>query len=150
MLGDIDGSGVNTIAVGYDESPYDGPEPFPGGIRLVKADRCVPHEGMYRELPPGTDRPSSSAGHSRTVTSYAMNLRAVPNPATASTTLRWNPSQRATTIAIVDARGNALRRWTMPPSAGELHVDLAGWPRGAYTITIASGGSTAAQQLLLL
>jgi hypothetical protein len=57
-LGDIDGSGVATMAVSYDGS-HSAEHAFPGGIIYIKPSRSIPRDGTPRRLPEGTDRPAS-------------------------------------------------------------------------------------------
>jgi hypothetical protein len=57
-LGDIDGSGVATMAVSYDGS-HSAQHAFPGGIIYIKPSRSIPRDGTPRRLPDGTG-PSGS------------------------------------------------------------------------------------------
>jgi hypothetical protein len=145
-LGDIDGSGVSTIAVAYwDYLPF-GDRYGPGGIRYVKASRCVPRSGTTRLLPQGTDTPVSIGPESEP-TPLAISL--VPNPAGDRALLRWPNTSGTATVAITDTRGAELKRWQIAASAGALTLDLGDWPRGAYLLTLTTSDGSSAIPLIL-
>lgn len=50
-LGDIDGSGRQTVAMSYDRYPHDYDLPFPGEIIFLQSTAAIPHLGQPRTLP---------------------------------------------------------------------------------------------------
>lgn len=147
-LGDIDGSGEATIAVGYCETS-EGINPFPGAIRFVKTSRCVPVTGQERELPQGTDTVAGSPLPSNARPQNTLSASIFPNPLTRSSTLMWHPRAGSIRIALIDSRGNELRRWYRDAAGGRFAFETAGLPRGAYALSLTIGGSTEIIRIVL-
>jgi hypothetical protein len=144
-LGNVDGSGDNTIAVSYQDLLSGSGRWGPGGIRYVKASRCVPRSGTTRLLPHGTDKPSRIGPGS----GPTLALSVVPNPASDRALLRWPHSSATTTVVTTDTRGAEMKRWRMPASAVALTLELGDWPRGAYRITVSTSDGSSAIPLML-
>jgi hypothetical protein len=142
-LGNIDGSGVPTIAVSEAANSE-----FAGQVHFVKATPRVPTNGFEISLPTGTDRPASAPSMNASEGAF-VSLSASPNPATTSTTLRWEAQPRAVSVALVDLLGRALRRWVLPAGADELRMTLDGLAVGRYYVLVTAGGQTVSTLLFV-
>ena len=136
-LGDIDGSGVETIAIGYSGREIDLPR-FGGGVLFVKPDSCVPDFALWRMLPPGTDRPPAAVPHeSLAVNALALSLDREGE----SHILRWTAGtpRAATQITLHDMLGRELWRSVVAASSSHVVIPLADLPRGTYLVAARRG-----------
>jgi hypothetical protein len=133
-LGDIDGSGVETIAIGFGGAKYEGSYRR-GAVVFFKPNRCVPREGRYRELPQGTDRPSrvEEAPHA---TTDDLDFSISPNPSDGQITARWTPHAGAAVITVCDALGRVVHRASSPGTLATMILDLASLYSGSYIVTL--------------
>jgi hypothetical protein len=125
-LGDIDGSGVTTIAV------YD----FYGrGIVFYKTSKDVPSWGAdIRILPTSLSSvPMTSTPHEE-----GLKLEAIPNPAQASVEIRWNDVDKgeAVSLSVHDVLGRVVAHWRVPAGEQESHFSTDGLVGGVYFITL--------------
>ncbi|HVK39085.1 MAG TPA: T9SS type A sorting domain-containing protein [Candidatus Kapabacteria bacterium] len=148
-LGDIDGSGVETIAVGFGGAKYEGSYRH-GAVLFFKPSWCVPREGRYRELPPGTDRPAlvdekalaAAAGDE-------LEFSISPVPSDGPITARWAPRAGAAVITVSDALGRVVYRSASSLMLASTSVDLAGLRPGTYLVTLTTGQLRSSRPLVV-
>ena len=71
-----------------------------------------------------------------------LALEAYPNPATDVFVIQWNCTLQHATVLVRDASGRSI--WSQSLSgAGNVPVDVSGWPSGAYLIQVTSDGHVA-------
>jgi hypothetical protein len=148
-LGDIDGSGVETIAAGFGGAKYEGSYRR-GAVVFFKPNRCVPREGRYRPLPPGTDRPSrveeSPPAHARI---DDLDFSVSPNPSDGQITACWTPEAGAAVITVCDALGRVVHRGSSPATLASTGVDLARLASGSYIVTLTIGQRSSSRPLVV-
>lgn len=142
-LGDIDGSGYDAIAVSYGYAP--------GGIAFFHTSKCVEDAGgNVVPLPPGTGRPTTSVEEESTtaITGLAMDLRfkIAPNPSSGGVQLQW-ASIGTAHVSVSDVLGNECGRWITPDNS--LKLDLTGWSKGTYIITVHTSIGMASEEIVL-
>ena len=130
-LGDIDGSGVPTIAMSYDQFPADYQHPFNGAVMFVKPSDEVPTiGGSYRRLPQQTtDAPEAQSNDE------SMGLSAVPNPSDGRVALSWKKPTSGWLI-ISDALGQETLRANIGAASQEYVWDTSQAVSGVYFITL--------------
>ncbi len=140
-LGDIDGSGEPTVAIGYNTYPND--EGFPGAVVFLKPDTTVPaFTWRPRTLPhlPGETCGATSAavdgGPPRA--SDASGLRVIPNPAAGTLRVAWTArsSSEPALLELVDERGTVLERWRRDAFMGSTTIDASSIPAGTYFLRV--------------
>jgi hypothetical protein len=159
VVDDIDGSGVRSIAIGYDEIPPNVSNRFPGGILFVKPTRAVLEDFCVYRTPLHGD--GSRCGTISTVLpkqeemKTLFNLRAVPNPGTGHVRLFWSTphtgSQRGgeATISVYDIAGQAVTTAALPATDETLLWDTSSLAAGSYYITLTIAGKSTTLQFLL-
>ena len=130
-LGDIDGSGIPTIAMSYDEFPSDYQHPFNGGVMFVKPSDEVPSTGgTYRKLPQEISSASELDDNSR-----MLELRAVPNPSDGRVVVLWKSMQGGVLI-ISDALGRETIHVALDAATQEYVWDTSHLVAGTYFISL--------------
>jgi hypothetical protein len=141
-LGDIDGSGRDAIAVSYGNAP--------GGIAFFHTSKCVEDAGGNEvPLPPGTGRPITSVEEPlQAMTGVRVNLQLTitPNPSTNRVGVLWSGSGSAQ-LSMHDALGNEAGRWIT--NDNHLDLDLTGWSKGQYILTVRAGNGVVSEKLVL-
>jgi hypothetical protein len=141
-LGDIDGSGRDAVAVSYGYAP--------GGIAFFHTSKCVEDAGGNEvPLPPGTGRPTTSVEEPlQAMTGVRVNLQLAisPNPSTNRVGVHWSGSGSAR-ISVHDALGNEAGRWIT--NDNHLDLDLTGWSKGSYILTVRAGNEVISEKLVL-
>jgi hypothetical protein len=134
-LGNIDGSGLSTIAV-----PFGG-----GGVRFYQPSPEVPRGGIPIRLPQGTDRPASALVATPATDEFQITL--APNPASKHARVSWTPTDRPVTVELHDLLGRSLRRWILPASSTGLEIALDGMPAGNYLLRLLRGSTHSTTRL---
>jgi hypothetical protein len=146
-LGDIDGSGVASFAVGFGGSP--------GGIALYKGVDSASHLGVSRNLPhPVSERCDHSAGTEKDRDDRAgmpaLKLAVMPNPIAGDIVVRWEGLQEGIPAAIIvaDEAGQEIYHQNVPASTSEiiLPADLAA---GIYIVMLRSGNQMASTKIII-
>jgi hypothetical protein len=147
FLGDIDSSGVPTIAIGFDIADV---------VQFVKPTRNVLEDYCVHRTPLHGD--ALHCGNVSEVTTRddiaatGLHLLALPNPATGQVTLRWDTEPRmigSATITIHDERGQAVATFTPPATDGSLLWDASSLGAGHYFITLTIARRSTTTHLLL-
>jgi hypothetical protein len=144
-VGDIDGSGVSSIAV-----------MFPSGVSFIKPTTALPQTGVMRQAinPPGVrcqgvasvndEHPDDQHNH--------IQLTAMPNPATGDVRFQWHQPQTASDVRLVvyDTAGREVA--TLIPAAGahSLTWDATEFATGHYRVTLISGSFTTTTPVFLV
>ena len=130
-LGDIDGSGLPTIAISYDQFPSDYQHPFNGGVMFVKPSDEVPSTGgTYRKLPQEVSDVQDIGGQKEMI-----GLRAVPNPSDGRVVLSWK-SMQAGVLTISDALGRETLHVALDAATQEYVWDTRHLVAGTYFISL--------------
>ena len=141
-LGDIDGSGVPTIAMSYDQFPSDYQHPFNGAVMFIKPSDEVPTiGGSYRRLPQQTtDAPQTEEA--------AMGLQAVPNPSNGRIVLSWSRAQ-AKSLTISDALGRNVLHEDVTGSAHEFIWDTRRAVSGTYLVSLSDNRQASTRKVIV-
>ena len=130
-LGDIDGSGIPTIAMSYDEFPSDYQHPFNGGVMFVKPSDEVPSTGgTYRRLPQAVSDVQDIEGQEEMI-----GLRAVPNPSDGRVVLSWKSMQPGV-LTISDALGRETIHVALDAATQEYVWDTSHLVAGTYFVSL--------------
>jgi hypothetical protein len=143
-LGDIDGSGKQTIALHYHRTPQPF-TPFPGGIVFIKPNRelprqyggdpplRLPHEEASVRGAPGTDDISFTLTRDR---GSHRQMLALTN---------GTPGAQYT-VQIVNQLGERIALYRLSAEQSHIDIDL---PRGIYFVSIASRSGIRTHPLLV-
>jgi hypothetical protein len=146
LLGDIDGSGVPTIGINYDQYPHRAP-PFPGGIMFVKPSDKVqrtlqPHR--FRRVMPHLE--GESCGTTTAVvtpnaspaTDDGFDLRLIPNPTRSELEICWPQTVQSDSVEIrlTSTAGVEMVHQRLERSGRCTHLRLERLPTGAYLVTV--------------
>ncbi|HVZ41143.1 MAG TPA: FG-GAP-like repeat-containing protein [Candidatus Kapabacteria bacterium] len=159
-LGDIDGSGVATFAVGWDAAP--------GGLAFYKATDSIPPTGDGVDLPhpdhfvcsqeagvsdgPRNGRRGGSTTAYETSDRNTITVDVRPNPARAELLVGWaDPSMPHgdATISLVDASGREVFRRLNTPGANQVVIATGRLLRGTYLLIIHIGTRSTATKVVL-
>ncbi len=146
-LGDIDGSGMPTVALGCSAGT--------GTVIFTKLGDSVPSTGDYRELPhpegyhcapaSGVDTPL----HPRDA-EHALRLTAVPNPSHGEVDLQWDAAGTGpATLLLADASGREVRHVQLPASDTHATFATAGLPAGVYVVRLTIGSRSALAKIIV-
>jgi len=132
-LGEIDGSGKQTIALSYDYLPHAYQDAFPGGVVFVQGTTDVPVTGWYRATP---DEASGVVGER--VISGGLNARAEPNPGSGEVRISWSrtTAHGDMELCISDVLGREVLSRRVPGSDGGMIWPTSGLVPGLYWIGI--------------
>lgn len=138
-LGDIDGSGLGTSAIGTT-----------GGVIYAKPSQQVPQTGTLRRLPEGS-RPASVAVHEPERNKMELAVRALPNPSEEDVQIIWDVSVDAGTVevAVTDMVGRRIWHRRIPASDKSIIWHSSDAPPGGYIITVSAGGRSGTVQVIL-
>ena len=116
VLGDIDGSGLNTIALGSDEL-----------VAFYQPSSGVPETGKYRYMPPGTGTPQTDVDDDENKDRSAgrLGLQAWPNPSSGIVRILWKAPAGTALILITDQLGQTVTQFEVEASAGEAAWDAS-------------------------
>jgi hypothetical protein len=140
VLGDIDGSGTPTIAVGSN------------GILFVKPSRAVPQTGVRREIPDGTGPASvAETASGRSDATESLHLETLPNPARGEVRLQWsgNDLYGSARLSIADAAGQELKRVSVAAADCTALLKTESYAAGEYFITLTIGQRSTTTRLVL-
>lgn len=139
-LGNIDGSGLNVIAIHSGATP--------GTVSFYHPDSCITRTtpSVYRTIPDST---GPAAVEHTIITGPSLDLSVTPRPAHDHTTLSWVLRSGTISLAVSDLAGRELQRWTVPAAVGSLRLDLTRWSRGAYLVTLTTLGRSTTEQLIV-
>ena len=146
LLGDIDGSGVPTLGHAILCPPVN-------GIQFIKPSKDVPPTGRYRQLPPGTEKPTVSveSGSSEKRDQGLLGLQVYPNPASGEVRIEWNgltfSESDDATIRITDVLGQEVLTEQVAAQTAGFHWDASKTFQGRYFITIELDGVTETKQI---
>lgn len=131
VLGDIDGSGLNTIALGSDDL-----------VAFYQPSTDVPVTGKYRYMPPGTGTPETgvSEENSNVITAKTLGLQAYPNPSSGIVRLTWGSTTGTATILITDQLGQTVTQFEVEATVGEAEWDASQTFGGVYFVSIEIDG----------
>jgi hypothetical protein len=147
LLGDIDGSGVSTIAIGFDIADV---------VQFVKPTRNVLEDYCAHRTPLHGD--AIRCGNVSEVTTRAdiastgLHLLVMPNPPTGQVTLQWDtapPMIGSATITIHDERGRTVATFTPSAADESLLWDASSHAAGHYYITLTIAERSTTTHLLL-
>lgn len=148
-LGDIDGSGRNSVAISYNTAPAIR-QPFPGGILFVKPLPSVDDWIGPRKLPhrPGVYCSQTSAVRTEPDVERTT-LRVVPNPSSGRMQLRWTVrlQEPLTRVTITDMQGRAIFNEMIAANADTIELPIVDIPSGIYSVTVRNGAATASSML---
>jgi hypothetical protein len=148
-LGDIDGSGIPTIAVGYASLS----NRFAGGVHLVKPCRNVSQAAEFRDLPHGPGiRCQTTAGtvDREPPTPGALQLNAEPNPSNGVVRFAWHGSATGTaSIAATDLVGRAVWEQSVSAGSGTTTWSTEALPPGTYLVKLTTGSDQATVKVVL-
>ncbi len=146
-LGDIDGSGEPTVAIGYNNYPND--NGFPGAIVFLKPDQSVPtwtpHPRLLPHLPGEFCGATSAAVEVPARTSAnALAIRVIPNPAAETLRVEWTAPNSAGTarIELVDENGNVVLDQPVGATAGLATVNTTPIAAGTYFLRVVFDDTT--------
>ena len=138
VLGDIDGSGSSTIAIGFG---YTGTTK-PTGIAFFQPSKRVPETGTYRYMPPGVGTPVTGVEESADLdrTTAEFGLQAWPNPSSGVVRLSWRSTPGRATIHITDQLGQTVTRFETEGSRGDAEWDASQTFGAVYFVSIEING----------
>ena len=125
-LGDIDGSGLNTIALGSDNL-----------VAFYQPSTNVPPTGKYRYMPPGVGTPETGVNdeNSNVTTERTLGLQAWPNPSSGVVRFTWASTAGTATILITDQLGQTVTQFETEARAGEAEWDASQTFGGVYFVS---------------
>jgi hypothetical protein len=138
VLGDIDGSGEQTMAIGND------------GVRFLKPSRAIPSQwNQERRFPQQTLAHIDDT--TREENGNIWHLHALPNPAGGEVTIEWQGKQQSGTarITISDAGGRSVANFEVETASSSARWRPDHAPAGIYYITIRTSVSSATTQVVL-
>jgi hypothetical protein len=137
VLGDIDGSGIPTIAVGINDVLY------------VKPSKDMPRNGRGRMLPDGTG--PATVEQVQQPDRNAIQLRAMPNPANEEVQLMWNTTFLSGTaiITVTSPTGEEIASYRSTASGGHYIWRTEGIADGTYFLTLVTEHQRATAQVVL-
>jgi hypothetical protein len=138
VLGDIDGSGLSTVALGFG---YIGTT-RPTEIAFFQPSKLVPETGKYRYMPPGVGTPETGVvgPDSETKTTGTLGLKAYPNPSSGFVRLSWRPLTGKATFFITDQLGQTVTRFEAEGSKGEAEWNASQTFGAVYFVSIEIDG----------
>jgi hypothetical protein len=155
-LGDIDGSGVATFAVGYGGTPgglafyhmTDSIPPTADGVTL-------PHPQSFRcaqaaDVPAVDDIPHVDNNGAPDVAAIAVDVR--PNPARGELVVRWSSPSGVhgdAVVTLVDASGREALRLNVPHASSETTIATGALARGVYLVVVHIGEYSSATRVAL-
>jgi hypothetical protein len=150
QLGNIDGSGANVIAIGYDEIPHNPTSPFPGGIIFVKPSQSVPQYGTPRMLPLGTGL-AVVEDYRGSGLQNDLQMHATPNPAQKQVLFQWNThcSTGRADLSIYDNVGHRIVNFKISASDKSFVWNTADIASGTYFITLTIASHTSTTQVVV-
>jgi hypothetical protein len=154
-LGDIDGSGMPVIAVGYDDIPHAIHDAFPGGILFVKPDTTIYANGGGRnQLPhlPGERCENTVAVTDAPGQVHAeLLLQALPNPSGGDVIVRWPAGSLSGQgmLRLLDESGREIWRSVLRLSQGEAIIPTSGIAAGAYYVSLIAGVRSATARIVI-
>jgi hypothetical protein len=134
VVGDIDGSGLSTIALGFG---YIGTT-RPTEIAFFQPSKRVPETGKYHYMPPGVGKPEAGVeeeGENRGET-RTLGLQAYPNPSSSVVRLTWRSTAGTATILITDQLGQTVTQFEIEATAGEAEWDASQTFGAVYFVSI--------------
>jgi hypothetical protein len=142
-LGDIDGSGKNTIALHYDQKPRDPKRPDPGGIVFIRQNASMPTEynGNEVRLPH-----SLTAVHETAGSGVRLLIRADARSGVSTLVLLNGEPGTEYPVEVVDPLGRTLAHYTLSRANGYAWLDL---PRGLYFISLETGAGRIMHSVLV-
>ena len=129
-LGDIDGSGERTCAIGKG-----------AGIAYIKPLHLGWVWGPTRELPTGTGRPTSAVPFAPSLPQATL-LGVSPNPGGTSFHLNWSRLTSTAELRVSAADGAEVFRRTLARDDDGTTWDADGVPPGIYFATLRANGTT--------
>jgi hypothetical protein len=139
-LGDIDGSGVQTVALHYDQTPRQAYTPFPGGIIFIKQNRRLPTNNwdpplMLPHLPPaGIDDNITARGETA-----GFTLRRQTGTHRYTVVLTHGEAGMRYPVHVVNLLGEHIVYDHLSTNRGSIDIDL---PRGLHLVSMrTSAGS---------
>lgn len=140
-LENIDGSGKWTHVAA---ARYDGVNT----LHFYQPSADVPSTGEFRQLPPGTDKVTSSVDE-RSAGSN-LNLRTDPNPASGEVVIRWNgEAKKRAVVTITDALGQPVTTLAGEEGSESIVWDASETFGGVYHITITVGEQTETTRVVI-
>lgn len=149
VVGNIDGSGKQTMAISYD-GDHATPTPFPGGIIFVQPSNEVPSQ-WYQERRFPQQTLADIDDTAREEDGNIWHLRALPNPAGGEVTIEWQGTQQSGTarITISDAGGRSVANFEVETASSSARWMPDHASAGIYFITIRTSVSSATTQVVL-
>jgi hypothetical protein len=145
-LGEIDGSGKQTIAISYDYYPHAYKDAFPGGVIFVQGTTDVPVTGWYRATP---DEASGVGEMERS--NDDLNLRVLPNPGNEEVRIVWSGGTTGDRwdVRITDVLGREVLQRSVEDSDHGVVWSTTDVVRGVYWVTLRSGDRTKTTRITL-
>jgi hypothetical protein len=138
-LGDIDGSGVNAIAVRDDAV---------GGIIFFKATSAIGETHIYRKVP--DEIAGVGVATTRSSASGSLRIYAVPNPAHKEVTISWQTdSETAAIVKVQDILGREVATLHAPAGQQEVRWQSGDVVGGAYFITVTIGNRSDSTRVIV-
>ena len=144
-LGDIDGSGKQTIAVQYGF----GGTTQPLSVAYFQPTPDLPTTGKYRYLPPGTEKPETNVAieAESTEAESSLGLLIRPNPASGEVVITWKARQGKAVISVTDQLGQVAHRTHVDAATGELIWDASHTFGGSYWVTLNIDGEQQTEKM---
>ncbi len=154
-LGDIDGSGVETIAIGYDDIPQRGWNLFPGGIKFIKPAVYPPVGAWPRPVPhvPGEHCGSSvSSVEQPPALPTAVAFTVTPNPAEEAIEVSWSVAASTTDLRVTlySITGTELHEFAEHGASGRQRIATTDLPAGTYLVALSSGTTRLATRVVIV
>ncbi len=154
-LGDIDGSGVETIAIGYDDIPQRGWNLFPGGIKFIKPAVYPPVGAWPRPVPhvPGEHCGSSvSSVEQPPALPTAVAFTVTPNPAEEAIEVSWSVAASTTDLRVTlySITGTELHEFAERGASGRQRIATTDLPAGTYLVALSSGTTRLATRVVIV
>jgi hypothetical protein len=138
-LGDVDGSGVNSIAVRDDAV---------GGVIFFKATKAIGETYIYRKVP--DDIASADDANTRLGAHDALRMHTVPNPTSGEIKIIWqSDSETAAIVKIQDILGREVATLNAPARQQEISWQSGDVVGGAYFITVTIGKQSDSTRIIV-
>lgn len=132
VVGDIDGSGLSTIAIESGTTGSSGPST----ITFYQPTSMLPSGGRVRYMVPGTDTVTLSVASGSTGQSTSLGLSVEPNPSNGDVRIRWQPFAGSIRLRVVDVLGQEVFSEEVIAAEGSYLWDASEAFGGLYYVLI--------------
>lgn len=113
-----------------------------GKVTVITKDGTASVDGFTFILPATTT--------SANTTTNTDSIAVYPNPANGQTTFIYPSSPNAAALLLVNAQGNVIKTYILPPGTTQLLIDLKNLPKGVYRLEWTDGSHKKTKSVLVI